>query len=220
MTFCSANDACEIVVRSVDERGETHETCHPCAIAIAGAHNLTNLAAAAAGAYALGIPVETIAAACGDAALPPGRYERIEIDDFALLYDAYNASTSGMLATLASFAGEPARRRIAVLGSMAELGDDAVAMHERVGAAAARATLDTLLVGGDYADALARGAHLAGFDAAKIVRFARNAEAVAWLAQNARVGDLILLKASRRYKLEEIVEGLRTTRGRTANAHG
>jgi len=207
----------ELAVRAADE---SRETLYPCAVALAGAHNLANLAAAAAGAFALGIEPQAIAAACAGATLPAGRYERIELGEFAVIYDAYNASTSGMLATLASFAAERAGRRIAVLGSMAELGDDAAALHARVGAAAAHSGLDALLVGGDFADDLARGARAAGLPGDRIVRFDTNGTATAWLARNARRGDLVLLKASRRYKLEEIVAGLASERARTAPMHG
>ena len=63
---------------------------------------------------------------------------------------------SGALATLAAFARERvAARRIVVLGSMAELGTDAPAMHERVQGAAAVAAADVALVGGAFAGALA-----------------------------------------------------------------
>ena len=125
------------------------------------------------------------------------------------IYDAYNASMSGTLATLDSFAREPAQRRLAVLGGMAELGDEAAAMHERVGAAAAQAGLDLLLLGGDFADELERGARGAGFPPERTLRYGSNAEAIALLRERARPGDLVLLKASRRYKLEEVREGLR-----------
>jgi UDP-N-acetylmuramoyl-tripeptide--D-alanyl-D-alanine ligase len=126
-----------------------------------------------------------------------------------MIFDAYNASMSGTMATLDSFARELAGRRIAVLGSMAELGGDAAAMHARVGAAAAQSGVDVLLVGGEFASELAGGARTQGFAADRIVAFQRNAEAVAWLRDNLHAGDLVLLKASRKYKLEEIVEGLR-----------
>ncbi len=218
--FVSIRPAANGHILAVRGSAGARETLYPCAIAIAGAHNLVNLAAAAAGAYALGLEPGTIAAGCADATLPAGRYERIEFDDFALVYDAYNASTSGMLATLASFSRERGARRIAVLGSMAELGDDAPEMHARVGAAAASSALDALLVGGDFAGDLVRGALAGGLPEERIVRFVGNADAIAWLARNARAGDVVLLKASRRYKLEEIVEGLRTERGRIAPAHG
>jgi UDP-N-acetylmuramoyl-tripeptide--D-alanyl-D-alanine ligase len=176
---------------------------------IPGEHNRENAAGAAAAAIALGFPPVSVAASLDALALPAGRYERIKLGTLDLIYDAYNASTSGTLATLASFSHEGASRRIAVLGSMAELGDDSVQMHERVGLAAAHANLDALLVGGDFARDIARGAAVAGFPENSIVVYADNAAAVAWLRENARAGDLVLLKASRRYKLEEIVEGLR-----------
>jgi UDP-N-acetylmuramoyl-tripeptide--D-alanyl-D-alanine ligase len=141
--------------------------------------------------------------------LPQGRYERMQVGAFDVIYDAYNASMSGTLATLSSFAREIAARKIAVLGSMAELGPDAAEMHERVGAAAAASKLDALLVGGDYAESLARGARGAGFPAELVINFDDNGRAVDWLRANARAGDLVLLKASRRYKLESVLEGLR-----------
>jgi UDP-N-acetylmuramoyl-tripeptide--D-alanyl-D-alanine ligase len=181
-------------------------------VRLPGYHNRWNLAAAAAAAFALGMPMDAIIAAVPELTLPSGRYERSRIGEIEIIFDAYNASMSGTLATLHSFVNEPASRRIAVLGSMAELGDGAPLMHERVGASAGRAQVDALLVGGRYAEDLARGAREAGLAPASIVPFARNDDAVAWLRANARPGDLVLFKGSRMYKLEEIVEGLRRAR--------
>ncbi len=177
-------------------------------VGIAGEHNRRNAVAAAAAAFALYVAPADIAHGLANLALPPGRYERVKLGDFEAIYDAYNASMSGTLATLASFGWEAAGRRIAVLGSMAELGPDSAAMHERVGAAAAGAGLTALLVGGDFAEDLARGAGEAGFAASAIVTFASNADAVAWLRAHLLPRDLILLKGSRRYRLEEILSGL------------
>ena len=174
-----------------------------------GDHNLSNLAAAAAGALALGVKAERVAESIAGLTLPEGRYDRTAIGDFEVIYDAYNASMSGTLATLGSFAREPAARRVAVLGGMAELGADAASMHERVGAAAAAAGLALLLVGGDFVAELERGARAAGFPAEATLRYRSNAEAIALLRERARPGDLMLLKGSRKYKLEEIREGLR-----------
>lgn len=193
-------------------RGEAAVQCFATHVAVAGAHNLRNVAAAAAAAHALGFAGTSIARALADLALPAGRYERIALGDAALIYDGYNASMHGALATLESFAREPASRRIVVLGSMAELGPDSPAMHARVGEAAARAACAYVLVGGEFAADLARGAGTAGIEAARIVPFASNGEAVAWLGSHLRAGDLVLLKASRRYRFEEIVDGLRAAR--------
>ena len=175
-----------------------------------GAHNRANLVAAIAAARELGVPLDTIVATVPHVTLPKGRYEAIDLPGRPrLIYDAYNANLSGMLAALDAFAQEAGERRIAVLASMAELGDEAPAMHERVGERAACA-VDLLLVGGKYADELARGAVAGGLSSERIVRFASNDEAARWIDASGRPGDVVLLKGSRVYALEEIVERLRT----------
>jgi len=178
-----------------------------------GAHNRINLAAALAASLALGVRLDPLLAATGSLTLPPGRYERSRIGELTIVFDAYNASMSGTLATLAAFASEPGTRRIAILSSMAELGEGAPAMHERVGAAAVHAALDVLLVGGAHAADLERGARNAGFGAGRIIRFDRNADAADWLRTHTRAGDVLLFKGSRTYRLEEIVDALRAAHG-------
>jgi UDP-N-acetylmuramoyl-tripeptide--D-alanyl-D-alanine ligase len=188
--------------------GRTEE--RPLAHALPGAHNRANLAAAITAAMALGVTTEQIAALAPSLKLPDGRYERIACAGGAtVIYDAYNASFSGTCAALDAFASEPARRRIAVLAGMAELGDRAPDFHEEVGRRAARSGLDLLLVGGEYADRLERGARSGGMDEHRIVRFDSNESAARYLRAHASAGDVVLLKGSRRYRMEEILERLR-----------
>jgi UDP-N-acetylmuramoyl-tripeptide--D-alanyl-D-alanine ligase len=143
--------------------------------------------------------------------LPAGRYQTIAVAGKPrLIYDAYNANTSGMVAALDAFAAERASRRIAVLASMAELGKDAPAMHERVGAHAARSGVDLLLVGGEFAESMTQGALAGGLPRDRIVAFADNEHAAAWLRDHAEPDDAVLLKGSRKYKMEEIIEVLLT----------
>jgi len=182
------------------------------AVDIPGEHNLRNIAAAAAAALDLGCEPPAVAAALCALELPPGRYERSSAGGLAVIYDAYNANASGTVATLGSFSRETASRRIAVLASMAELGDSAPEMHRAVGAAAAAAGLSVLLVGGEHAADLARGAVEAGMPAEDVVPFADNAAAAAWLRGHARAGDLVLLKGSRRYRLEDVLAELEGAR--------
>jgi UDP-N-acetylmuramoyl-tripeptide--D-alanyl-D-alanine ligase len=189
-------DGAETIVLDVDVR-------------VPGEHNRANLAAAAAAAIELGIAPERLVDAIAGARLPEGRYDRIAIGGgVALIYDAYNANASGMIAALDAFAAEAAARRIAVLGSMAELGRESETLHERVGEHAA-ALVDVLVVRGEYATDVARGALRAGLGPDRIVRVETNAQAAQWLREHARADDLVLLKGSRKYKLEEIVEELR-----------
>jgi UDP-N-acetylmuramoyl-tripeptide--D-alanyl-D-alanine ligase len=174
-----------------------------------GLHNRANAAAAVAGAIDLNVPFLQVAGAVSTLKLPEGRYDRIALDGgLRLIYDAYNANASGMIASLDAFASETGARRIAVLASMAELGDESKDLHERVGAHAA-GRVDTLLVRGEYAEDLARGATLGGLGVRQIVVVETNAQAADWLREHARSGDVVLLKGSRKYKLEEIVEALR-----------
>jgi UDP-N-acetylmuramoyl-tripeptide--D-alanyl-D-alanine ligase len=184
----------------------------PVDVRLPGRHNRQNLAAAIAAALLIGMPIESIADTIPLLTLPPGRYQTIAVAGKPrLIYDAYNANTSGMLAALDAFAAEQATRRIAVLASMAELGSDSPAMHERVGAHAARSGLDLLLVGGDYAESMRQGALLAGFSLEQIVPFLDNRSAAAWLREHAQPQDAVLLKGSRKYKMEEIIEELLAT---------
>ena len=174
-----------------------------------GEHNLANLAAAATVARVTEIEPQTIADAIPSLTLPPGRYERMTLPGGArVVYDAYNASLSGTLATLRAFASETASRRIAVLGGMAELGDESPQMHEQIGKAAKEFGIDVLLAGGEHAIAIVQGALSAGMQKAVIVAYDNNNVATDWLRANLREGDAILLKGSRMYKMEEILAGV------------
>jgi UDP-N-acetylmuramoyl-tripeptide--D-alanyl-D-alanine ligase len=179
-------------------------------VRVPGRHNRANLAAAAAGALELDADFAALARALEGVSLPKGRYEAIEAGNIRLIYDAYNANAAGMMAALDAFSEEPAGRRIALLSSMAELGTESRELHRRVGAHAATSNIDVALFGGDFADELAHGARSAGFSSERIVCFATNEQAAAWIRANAREGDAVLLKGSRKYTLEDIVEELRT----------
>ncbi len=182
---------------------------YPVDVRLPGEHNRANLAAALSGALEVGADLEPMIEMLPELELPEGRFQSIRLEGRPrIIFDAYNANASGVVAALDAFAQEAGARRIAVLGSMAELGDEAAELHERVGAHAA-AKVDALLVGGDFAEFMASGARRAGFSSQRIVRFATNGEAVAWLRANAREEDVVLLKGSRMYKLEEIVEELK-----------
>ncbi|MBV8530033.1 MAG: UDP-N-acetylmuramoyl-tripeptide--D-alanyl-D-alanine ligase [Candidatus Eremiobacteraeota bacterium] len=178
-------------------------------VRVPGLHNRANLAAAIAGAIELETSIEELLGMISRVRLPRGRYDRITAaGGIHLIYDAYNANASGMMAALDAFATESAARRIAVLASMAELGEESESLHEQVGAHAA-ARVDVLLVAGKYASELARGAKRGGLESRQIVFVETNTGAARWLRENARSDDVVLLKGSRRYKLEEIVEELR-----------
>jgi UDP-N-acetylmuramoyl-tripeptide--D-alanyl-D-alanine ligase len=119
-----------------------------------------------------------------------------------LINDAYNANPVSMRAALAYLAERAGgRRRVAVLGEMAELGRTAPDYHREVGAAAAELGIDELLAVGE----LARGYLEAGVSG----RWVANVhEAVRELEQVVRPGDVVLVKASRAVGLEAVAVAL------------
>jgi len=174
-----------------------------------GGHHLRDALLAAAAAILAGSTFEDAIAGLGRLSLPPGRFEMHTLPNHAVvIYDAYNASPTSVVQALAAFVEVPASRRIAVLGSMAELGPDAAALHEATGAAAARAGIDKLYCGGAFGEALASGAKRAGMEAGRVSLFGDNAAIADELARMLVEGDAVLLKGSRVQRMEEILAAL------------
>src|SRR5207248_3199956 len=98
-------------------------------------HNALNLAAAAAAYDALGLPLDGLADGAAEVAFSRWRGEELQLaGGGVLIADCYNANPTSMRAALehlSLIAG--GRRRVAVLGDMAELGDRAPAFHEQIG---------------------------------------------------------------------------------------
>ncbi|MEV5020217.1 UDP-N-acetylmuramoyl-tripeptide--D-alanyl-D-alanine ligase, partial [Streptomyces sp. NPDC053780] len=172
------------------------------ALPLVGAHQALNAAAAAAAALAAGIPLTTAAAALGTVALSRWRMEPRDLACGAtLLNDSYNANPDSARAALDALAAIEGGRRIAVLGTMLELGADSDAEHRAVGAyAAARA--DVVVAVGEAARPIADGA------GTRTVTPADNHAALAWLRSHLTTGDVVLVKASREARLDEIAAAL------------
>jgi UDP-N-acetylmuramoyl-tripeptide--D-alanyl-D-alanine ligase len=178
---------------------------HPVALQVVGEHQVANALSAAGAALAVGLGPAAVAAALS-AAGTRSRW-RMEVDrrsdGVTVVNDAYNANPESMRAALAALAGLPGQRRIAVLGGMAELGDDAGAEHERLGRDAAAAGVDLLVAVGADAVGIADGATAAGRRAGEeSVHVPDRAAARELLVRTLRPGDVVLVKASRSYGLE------------------
>ena len=171
-----------------------------------GRHNATN-ALAALGAYnALGLPLGKAQRGARHVQLSRWRGEESPLPgDGVLINDCYNAnplSMSAALEHLAERAGE--RRKVAVLGDMAELGPGAASYHREVGAAASRAGVDVLLAVGPLARSYIEGAR-----GIPVTRWAPTVEqGLASLHQLLRPGDCVLVKGSRSMGLEAIGEAV------------
>jgi UDP-N-acetylmuramoyl-tripeptide--D-alanyl-D-alanine ligase len=178
----------------------------PVSLRTPGLHAVSNALAAAAAGHVMGLSVRQVAQGLGAAvplagrgSLRPGRHGSLVIDD------AYNASPSSMEAALRVLLDETARARVAVLGEMLELGDEAPGAHRQVGRAAAGA--DFLVAIGEHATQIGEGAREAGMADDKIV-IVQSAEAAAAAVEPRLENALVLVKASRGMALEQVVEQL------------
>jgi UDP-N-acetylmuramoyl-tripeptide--D-alanyl-D-alanine ligase len=154
-------------------------------------------ALAALHAYdALGLPLDEAQAGAGAVTLSRWRGEEIELPGGGLLInDAYNANPVSMKAALQHLserAGD--RRRVAILGEMAELGDGAPELHAEVGRAA---SVDVLLAIGPLARNYGGTTWVETVD-----------EALGALEDVIRPGDAILVKASRALGLERVADAI------------
>jgi UDP-N-acetylmuramoyl-tripeptide--D-alanyl-D-alanine ligase len=130
---------------------------------------------------------------------------RLELRDLAggatLLNDSFNADPDSARAALDTLAAIEGECRIAVLGEMLELGDDSEAKHHAVGQyAASRA--DVVVAVGEAARPIADGA------GQRAVALAGNDAAVGWLRGHLAAGDVVLVKASRGARLDEVAAAL------------
>lgn len=160
-------------------------------LAVRGHHQVSNALAAAAGALAAGAKLERVAAGLGAAVLSPWRMDLQRTPSGALvLNDAYNANPISMAAALRSLAALDASCRVAVLGTMAELGSVAEQEHRAVGALAATLGIRVIAVN----ESRYRGEDVPDIEAA--------AEALGALDGDAAV----LVKGSRVAGLERLAE--------------
>jgi UDP-N-acetylmuramoyl-tripeptide--D-alanyl-D-alanine ligase len=164
------------------------------ALAARGHHQVGNALAAAGAALAVGVPLDALPAGLATATLSPWRMDLRRTAAGALvLNDAYNANPVSMAAALRSLAALPARRRIAVLGTMAELG--AIADDEHAKVAQLAASLGVRLIA--VAEARYGGEQVPDLEAA--------VAALGALAED----DAVLLKGSRVAGLERLADLLR-----------
>jgi UDP-N-acetylmuramoyl-tripeptide--D-alanyl-D-alanine ligase len=201
----------------LDDRGRPSYTLvtpsgsAPVKLQVTGVHQVSNTLAAAAVATLAGLPVGDIAAALSELRLVSAR--RMDVFDRAdgvtVIDDSYNANPASMTAALhaqAALAG--GRRRIAVLGYMAELGEHERAGHEEVGALAARLGVDRLIVVGTTALPIHQGATATPEWGGTSVVVEDQDAAVALLRDELRDGDVVLVKGSR-YRTWQVADALR-----------
>lgn len=176
------------------------------ALAVHGEHQVSNALAAAAVAVECGASLEQVATALAGAGPVSARRMHVSTraDGVTVVNDAYNANPDSMAAGLKALAwmarsGSQGRRRSwAVLGEMAELGEDAIAEHDRIGRLAVRLDVSRLIVVGTgrSMSAMHQGAVMEGSWGSESVLVPDADAALALLQAELGPGDVVLVKAS------------------------
>jgi UDP-N-acetylmuramoyl-tripeptide--D-alanyl-D-alanine ligase len=217
LTFGIQNEA-DVMARDIDMsrfgsiqfRLQTPQGEAAAQLPMTGGHNLMNALAASAVATALKIKPELIADALSSAKPPKMRGEIAEFAaGFTVVDDSYNSNPRSLISMVRTVAEarEQVKRRLIIAGEMMELGPDAPAMHREAGREIAQLGVDVLWGVRGLGSEIVAGAQEAGLRSARF--FESSGEAAAAIIDEAREGDLILVKGSRSVETDKVVKALK-----------
>lgn len=174
----------------------------PVALPVAGIHMVQNALAAAAAGLKMGLTLEEIRTGLERFSLTKNRMDVIH-GPITIINDTYNANPVSVMAAL-DVLGTVSGRKVAILGDMGELGEQAEALHYETGAHAAQAKVDVVIAIGELAHAIYEGAKTAG--AGEVYHYP--SQELLWedLNKLLQKGDTVLVKASHAMALEKTVE--------------
>lgn len=211
LTFGLAGSSAEVVAENVVLDGELKATfmlrspwgSSRVELQARGEHQVLNALAAAGATMAAGASLDEVVEGLATDVLSPWRMEiSITATGATVINDAYNANDQSMAAALRSLASIAGRRKVAVLGTMAELGDYSAQAHQSIVGLARELGIDTVI---GVNEPLYRGADYQ----ADSVQSALQTLAAFDLAE----GDVVLVKGSRMAGLESLATALRAHRG-------
>jgi UDP-N-acetylmuramoyl-tripeptide--D-alanyl-D-alanine ligase len=200
------DDQARASFRLVTPHGEA-----PITLPLHGEHHVGNALSAAAIALELGSPVEEVAARLS--AVERRSERRMEVstrpDGVTVLNDSYNANPESVRAALKTLASmTTSRRSWAVLGVMGELGEESVTAHDEIGRLVVRLNIGRLVVVGEEAAAMHRGAAHEGSWGDESVLVPDVEAAVALLHDQLQPKDVVLVKASKVAQLWRVADAL------------
>lgn len=191
----------------------------PVSLGVSGDHQVGNALCAAAVALECGATPQQVADALAGAEPASGHRMQVSTraDGVTVIDDSYNANPDSMRAALQALAwiarGEnpgAKRRSWAVLGEMAELGEDAISEHDRIGRLAVRLDVSRLIVVGvgRSMGAMLHGAVMEGSWGAEATAVPDVDAALDLLRSELQAGDVVLVKASNSAGLTALAQAL------------
>jgi len=176
----------------------------PLSLSAVGDYNALNACAAFAVGDVCGVDATRMREALSSVRPMPGRGRIHALAGVTLVDESYNASPASMTRSLAMLAALPARRRVAVLGDMKELGDETVPLHRAIGAELGASKIDRVFWLGEQGETV-RAAAAAARPGLRVEVHARLESLVDAVRAELGAGDVVLVKASRACRLDELV---------------
>lgn len=138
-----------------------------------------------------------------------GRLQTIKgVNGSTIIDDTYNSAPDSATSALGYLVNFEGKRKIAVMGRMAELGEETESGHRRVGKKAADVGLSLLFVKDNEAKLIGEEAVACGMNPEKVVEFSNSSEAVSKIRKEIGEDDVVLIKASQSDYFEDIVKGV------------
>lgn len=213
----SDNDIQALQIQDFRESGSSFTLQYPnhsirVRINVPGAHNIYNALAASAIAVCMNESPDYIVRGLECFKGITGRFNRLSLSrDITLVDDTYNANPASLKAAVNTIkdlaAGE--KRIIVGLGEMMELGSETVSAHLEAGDMVAKIGASYLFAMGEHAREMIRGAVDAGLPPKQAIEVYSHEEMALQIRDTLQDGDLILLKGSRKMRLEKVAEHLR-----------
>ncbi|MGG5462484.1 UDP-N-acetylmuramoyl-tripeptide--D-alanyl-D-alanine ligase [Clostridium sp. B9] len=167
-----------------------------------GKHNISNLMLGVAIARELGVSFDEMKRGLNNIDATSMRLELIKKEEFSILNDCYNSSPVAVMSAIDVMKNIDGKRRIAVLGTMRELGHKSEEAHEEIGKYAKENGIDKVLCFGDFSENIKKGYG----DGCTV--YSDKDKLITELLNMIEEGDIILVKASRSLKFEEITKAL------------
>lgn len=191
---------------TISHLGEAHSVRLP---GVLGAHHSYTVAGAIAVGLHRGMTLAEAVATTAELAPPPGRMRIVPgIKGTTLIDDTYNSSPTAAVAALEALREvKYAKRKIAVLGDMLELGRFSAREHERIGELVPKCA-DMLVTVGIRSQRTAEAALVQGMSEKYVLQYEEAGKAGKELQNLIQPGDVILVKGSQGIRAERIIEEL------------
>lgn len=178
-------------------------------VPVGGIHFVYNAICSATVGNLLGLSANEIKKGIETFELTKKRMDILELKNgVTIINDTYNASFESMKASLEYLKGLNAKRKIAVLGDMFELGEYSKELHEKVGVEVYKNNIDILICNGENAKNIIKSAEKCGMNKENIYYFEEKKQVQEFVENNWEKGDAILFKASNGMKFFDIVSNL------------